>query len=130
VLGHGELDVTATYANYTPQMWSVLVDSQQLSQIIYFLSGVITENDGTDTRIPNAVVEILDGYNAGKSATSNQFGAYNITGVLTKVTLMVRASKAGYLPSTTTYEVGGPVQFPGETNNRPFLDFRLSRAPQ
>ena len=83
-------------------MWSVLVDSQRLSQIIYFLSGVITENDGTDTRIPNAVVEILDGYNAGKSATSNQFGAYNIARVLTKVTFMVRASKAGYLPSTLT----------------------------
>jgi hypothetical protein len=126
VLGHGELDITASYANYTPQVWSVLVDAQQSPQIIYFLSGIVRENDGTDTRIPDTMVEILDGYNGGKSGTSNQFGAYTIARVLTKVTFTVRASKPGYLPSTATYEVGGPTG----VGNRPFLDFRLSRAPQ
>ena len=126
VVGQGELDITASYANYTPQVWSVLIDSQQPPQVIYFLSGVIRENDGTDTRIPDAVVEILDGYNAGKSATSNQFGAYHISRVLTKVSFTVRASKPGYLTSTTTYQVDGPTGL----GNAPFLDFRLTRIRQ
>ena len=127
VLGHGELDITASYSNYGPKVWSVLVDPQQSPQIIYFLSGLIIENDGSNSRIPGAVVEILDGYNAAKaSAPSNQFGAYQIDRILTKVTFTARASKTGYLPSTTTYEVDGPIGI----GNAPFLDFRLSRAPQ
>ena len=126
VLGHGELDITASYADYA-KVWSVLVDPQQSPQIIYFLSGLIRENDGSDTRIPGAVVEILDGYNAAKaSSLSNEFGAYRIDRILTKVTFTVRASKTGYLPSTTTYEVDGPIG----NGNAPFLDFRLSSAPQ
>jgi hypothetical protein len=45
---------------------------------LYFLSGLIREDDGSDTRIPGAAVEILDGYNSGRaSAPSNQFGAYS-----------------------------------------------------
>ncbi len=125
VLGHGELDIIASYANYGPQTWSVLADPQQPPQVIYFLSGIIRENDGTDTRVPDAVVEILDGYNAGRAATSNQLGTYNISRVLTKVSFTVRASKPGYVASTTTYQVDGPTGL----GNAPFLDFRLTRIP-
>jgi hypothetical protein len=135
VLGHGELDITPTYLNYipTPQMWSVLADPQQSPRIFYFLSGSVRESDGSG--ITNATVEILDGYNAGKSAFSNGVtgltpGYYRFDRVLTKETFTVRASKTGYVTSTTTYKVDGPLQFPGETNNPPFLDIRLSRVPQ
>jgi hypothetical protein len=126
VFGHGELDIIASDADYSPQTWSVLVDPQQAPEVIYFLSGIVSENGGTNAPIPGAVVEILDGYNAGKTATSNQVGAYDISRVLTKVSFTIRASQAGYLASTTTYEVDGPF-IPG---NAPFLDFRLTRIPQ
>ena len=127
VLARGEVDVTvaATSGFPGPQTWSALVDPTQPPQVLYFLSGLIRENDGSDTRISGATVEILDGYNVGRrSAPSNQFGHYEINRVLTNVTFTVRASKPGYLPSTTTSLVGGPTSTAGP----PFLDFRLSRA--
>ena len=126
-LARGEVDITAaaTFGFLAPQTWSVLVDPGQPPQVLYFLSGIIRENDGGDTRIPDAIVEILDGYNAGRaSAPSNQFGSYRINRVLTNVTFTVRASKPGYVPSTTTYLVGGPTSTPGP----PFLDFRLAHV--
>jgi Bacterial Ig-like domain (group 2) len=131
VLARGEVDITAAatsgYGYRSPQTWSALVDPGQPPQVLYFLSGIIRENDGSDTRIPGATVEILDGYNAGRTAApSNQFGAYRIDRVLTNVTFTVRASKSGYVPSTTTYLVGGPTSIAGP----PFLDFRLSRGTQ
>ena len=127
VVTRGEVDITATSGNLGPQVWSALVDPQQSPQVLYFLSGLIRENDGSDTRISGATVEILDGYNSGRaSAPSNQFGAYQINRVLTNVTFTVRASRPGYSPSIATYLVGGP----NSTTGPPFLDFRLSRAPQ
>jgi hypothetical protein len=71
-------------------------------------------------------VEILDGYNAGRAATSNQFGSYDILRVLTKESFTLRASKPGYVASTTTYLVDPPLGL----ENGPFLDFRLTRIPQ
>ena len=127
VLTRGEVDITATSGNLGPQVWSALVDPQQPPQVLYFLSGLVRENDGSDTRISGAAVEILDGYNAGRaSVPSNQFGAYRIDRVLTNVTFTVRASKPGYVASATTYLVGGPNSNTGP----PFLDFRLARAIQ
>jgi hypothetical protein len=131
VLGHGELDITVSYPPYSSDIlpspvWSVLVDSHQAPQLLYFLSGTITESDGS-TIITGATVEILDGYNAGASAVSNQYGYYQITRVLTNVTFTVQASKAGYLPSTTTYGVANPN---GGTGGSPFLNFHLTRAAQ
>jgi hypothetical protein len=129
VLARGEVDITvAAMTGYlAPQTWSALVDPRQPPQLLYFLSGIIRENDGSDTRIPGATVEILDGYNAGRgSAPSNQFGAYRIDRLLINVMFTVRASKAGYVPSTTTYVLGGPNSVTGS----PFLDFRLSRATE
>ena len=131
VLARGEVDITvaAVTSDYpSPQTWSALVDPGQPPQVLYFLSGNIRENDGSDTRIPGATVEILDGYNAGRtSAPSNQFGYYRIDRVMTNVMFTVRASKVGYVPSTTTHLVGGPT---GPGGGRPFLDFRLSRGTQ
>src|SRR5262249_25950100 len=116
------IDITAT-AGDLQRTWSWLVDPQQAPQILYFLSGLVRENDGTDTRIPGATIEILDGYNAGRtSVPSNEFGYYQIERVLVGVTFTVRASKPGYLPSTTTFRLGGP-----NSVESPFLPFRLSR---
>lgn len=129
VLARGEVDitVTATSSSLGPQTWSALVEPGQPPQVLYFLAGLIRENDGSDIRIPGAIVEILDGYNAGQaSPPSNQFGFYKIDRLLTNATFTVRASKPGYVPSTTSYLVGGPTSTAGP----PSLDFRLSRAPQ
>lgn len=129
VVARGEVDITVTAASsyLAPKTWSALVDPQQPPQQLYFLSGIVRENDGSDTRIPSASVEILDGYNIGRASTpSNSFGAYRIDRVLINVTFTVRASKPGYVPSTTTYLLGGPNSLIGP----PFLDFRLSRATQ
>src|SRR5262245_47649074 len=68
VVGHGEVDITATSGDLEPKTWSWLVDPQQSPQILYSLSGIVRENDGTDTRIPGAMIEILDGYNAGRTS--------------------------------------------------------------
>jgi len=127
VLARGEVDITvaARPSFLDPRTWSALVDPGQPPQVLYFLSGVIREDDGSDTRIPGVAVEILDGYSAGHgSAPSNEFGGYRIDRVMTNVTFTVRASKPGYIPSTTTYLVSGPTG----TGGPPFLDFRLSRA--
>jgi hypothetical protein len=125
VLARGEVDVTVapTSGYLEPQTSSWLVDPQQRPRLFYFVSGVIRENDGSAARIPNATVEILDGYSAGRaSGPSNRFGAYEITRVLTEETFTLRASKEGYVPSTTTHRLGGTAI--------PFVDFRLTRSPQ
>jgi hypothetical protein len=54
VLARGEVDITvaARSAYLSQQTWSALVDPGQPPQVLYFLSGIIRENDGSDTRIP------------------------------------------------------------------------------
>jgi hypothetical protein len=129
VVARGEVDITVTAASsyLAPKTWSAVVDPQQPPQQLYWLSGIVRENDGSDTRIPGVSVEILDSYNVGRaSIPSNSFGYYRIDRVLINVTFTVRASKPGYIPSTTTYRLGGPNSVGGP----PFLDFRLSRSTQ
>jgi hypothetical protein len=106
-----------------PQTSSWLVNPQQQPRKFYVVSGLIRENDGSDTPIPNATVEILDGYSAGRaSGPSNRFGAYETTRVLAEETFTLRASKEGYVASTTTHRLGGTAI--------PVVDFRLTRSPQ
>jgi len=70
-------------------------------------------------------VRILDGYAAGKSAITNENGAYRIEPLLPGETFTATASKEGYQSVTTTYRVDSPIGPAGL--NPPFLDFKLSR---
>jgi hypothetical protein len=68
----------------------------------FTLSGVV--NDGTTRqsgRIPNALVEVLNGSNTGKSAISDGEGNYEIAG-LTAGTLILSASRSSFLSATKT----------------------------
>jgi hypothetical protein len=68
---------------------------------LYVLSGTITESDGS-TIITGATVEILDGYNAGASAVSNQYGGYLVTRVLTDVAFTERRRLAACIQPRPT----------------------------
>ncbi len=85
----------------------------------FTLSGVI--NDGTtgrSGRIPNTVVTVLDGGNAGKSTSSDQDGSYLITG-LTAGTFGVSASFSNYETATKTVNL----------SENTTVDFTLKRLP-
>jgi hypothetical protein len=62
----------------------------------FTMSGGISESAPTTTnKIPGAVVMVMDGANAGKSATADGAGNYSMTG-LTAGTFTVGVSAAGY----------------------------------
>ena len=85
----------------------------------FTLSGVV--NDGTtgrSGRIPNAVITVLDGSNAGKSSSSDNNGTYELTG-LASGTFAVSASFSNYETATKT------VALSENTN----VDFTLTRLP-
>jgi hypothetical protein len=121
-LAPGEVDITARSGGLVSEVWSALVDPQQSPRPFRSLSGSVRENDGSNTAIPGVVVEIVDGYNAGASDTSNTGGFYLIERVVTGFTVTVRASKSGYITTTTT----GLFEGPGISS--PFHDLRLTRA--
>jgi hypothetical protein len=64
------------------------------AQTQYTLSGTITDQ-ATNASLEGARVEILNGANAGKAATTDRSGAYTLTG-LASDTLRMRASAPGY----------------------------------
>jgi hypothetical protein len=101
-----------------------LVDPAQPARRVYFLSGVV-KDESSGAVLAGATVEILDGYARGARSVTNEFGAYQINGILTEETFQVRASLPGYTPSTISYRVDPPIGPAG--GNPPFLDFRLRK---
>jgi Bacterial Ig-like domain (group 2) len=103
VLAHGQVDITAspTSGYLQPAIWTALVDPQVPPQPLGELLVVVNENDGT-TKVPGVFVEILDSYNAGRTAVTNQFGSI-IFDRLLPATFTVRASKSGYVTATMTF---------------------------
>jgi hypothetical protein len=91
----GQADISATCDGVTG---SVRVT---ISAATYALSGTIRE--GT-TPLAQVRVEILNGENAGKQATSDGTGWYRMTG-LAPGSFSVKASRAGYDPVTRTVTV-------------------------
>ena len=119
-LRRGEIDVTGVHVSSYGRLSakeSYLVDPRERPRKLSFLGGNVLSNDPGGERVAGALVEILDGYSRGKSATSNNSGWYSIEPVLTDETFTVRASKEGYEPQTQTYRLESSA----------FLDFRLTR---
>jgi hypothetical protein len=121
----GEVELSARYSGIEDRVVSTfLVDPRQTATRLYFLSGMVRD-DLRNEDLAGATVEILNGYARGAQSLTNRFGAYEFDTILTGETFSVRASKAGYAPSTLTYRVDSPLGPAG--GNPPFLDFRLRR---
>lgn len=122
----GEVEIRAVFSRWESPPFTFLVDPSRTSRWLYFLSGVIRDEE-TNQPIPGVKVEIVSGYARGAQATTNENGHYRIDKVLTGETFTAQASKPGYSSSTHSYRVD-PPQGSG-TGNAPFLDFRLRRLP-
>jgi hypothetical protein len=121
----GEVVLSVRYLEFVDPLESrFLVDPAQPARRVYFLSGIV-KDESSDVVLAGATVEILDGYARGARSVTNEFGAYQIKGILTEETFRVRASIAGYAPSTISYRVDPPIGPAG--GNPPFLDFRLRK---
>lgn len=126
----GSQNVTVTFAPASAQAYSgsIVVSGNQASGTnsiavsgtgtavaTFALSGVVTETPPTtSTVLPGVRVEIVDGANQGKFATTGSDGRYQISGVVNGG-YTVRASLAGYTTAML------PVGINGNTT----LDFRL-----
>ena len=121
----GEVVLSVRYLEFVDRLESrFLVDPAQPARGVYFLSGVV-KDESSGAVLAGATVEILDGYARGARSVTNEFGAYQINGILTEETFRVRASLPGYAPSTVSYRVDPPIGPAG--GNPPFLDFRLRK---
>ena len=121
----GEVVLSVRYQEFVDSLESrFLVDPAQTARRVYFLSGVV-KDESSGAVLAGATVEILDGYARGARSVTNEFGAYQINGILTEETFRVRASLPGYAPSTVSYRVDPPIGPAG--GNPPFLDFRLRK---
>jgi hypothetical protein len=122
---HGEVTISVRFRGHEADTKSTfLVGPNEPAQRLYWVAGVVLDA-ASGARIPGATVRILDGYAAGKSAITNENGAYRIEPLLTGETFTATATKEGYQPVTTTYRVDSPIGPAGL--NPPFLDFKLSR---
>ena len=121
----GEVVLSVRYLEFVDRLESrFLVDPAQPARRVYFLSGIV-KDESSGAVLAGATVEILDGYARGARSVSNEFGHYQINGILTEETFRVRASITGYAPSTVSYRVDPPIGPAG--GNPPFLDFRLRK---
>lgn len=98
--------VSVSAANYVSQSKGVTLTSNQalafqLTRLTFAVSGTVT--DGTSgLTVPNIVVQFVDGANAGKLATTDGVGSYNI-GDVTPGTFTMSAAAVSY--QTTTKQV-------------------------
>jgi len=69
----------------------------------FTLSGVVSEAQGDGDVIGGAVVEVLDGENAGDAATTDSLGRYSIPALSGELTL--RASRDGFAPREATVDM-------------------------
>jgi hypothetical protein len=121
----GEVVISAVYKGFTDRLESrFLVDPGQPARRIYFVSGIV-KDESSGAVLPGVTVEMLDGYASGARSVTNEFGAYQINGVLTEETFRLRASLPGYMSSTLSYRVDSPIGPAG--GNPPFLDFQLRK---
>ena len=121
----GEVVLSVRYLEFADPLESrFLVDPAQPARRVYFLSGIV-KDESSGAVLAGTTVEILEGYAGGARSITNEFGAYQIQGILTEETFRVRASISGYAPSTVSYRVDPPIGPAG--GNPPFLDFRLRK---
>lgn len=121
----GEVVLSVRYLEFVDPLESrFLVDPAQPARRVYFLFGVV-KDESSGAVLAGATVEILDGYAQGTRSVTNEFGYYQLKGILTEETFRVRASIPGYAPSTISYRVDPPIGPAG--GNPPFLDFRLRK---
>jgi hypothetical protein len=121
----GEVVLSVRYLEFVDPLESrFLVDPAQPARRVYFLSGVV-KDESSGAALAGATIEILDGYARGARSVTNEFGAYQINGILTEETFRIRASLPGYATSTISYRVDPPIGPAG--GNPPFLDFRLRK---
>jgi hypothetical protein len=91
--------VSASASEYAPQSRGVTLTSNQtlsfqLTLTTFTLNGTVT--DGTSgAMLPNSLVQVTEGVNAGKSATTDSTGTYAIGGV-TPGTFNMSASAVSY----------------------------------
>jgi hypothetical protein len=121
----GEVVLSVRYLEFVDPLESrFLVDPAQPARRVYFLSGVV-KDESSGAELAGAAVEILDGYAREARSVTNEFGYYQIKGILTEETFRIRASLPGYVSSTISYRVDPPIGPAG--GNPPFLDFRLRK---
>ena len=108
----GNITVTGNQASGTN---TIAVSGTGVAIPTFTLSGLVTETaPTTSTVLPGVRVTIVDGANAGKTATTGADGRYSITGVVNGG-FTVTAQLAGYTTASL------PVGINGNTT----LDFRL-----
>ncbi|MFP5247143.1 MAG: carboxypeptidase-like regulatory domain-containing protein, partial [Thermoanaerobaculia bacterium] len=106
--------------------WRFLVGPGQPARQLYFVAGIV-KDAATGAVIAGATVQIHDGYSAGKSAVTNQYGYYRIDSILTGEPFTATASAPGYAAATKSYRVDGPIAYAGTPHNPPWLDFTLGK---
>ena len=112
VLADGEADISATFQSVTGKLH--LVISTVPSS--FGLSGNVTDA-ATGAALSGFTVQVIDGPNAGKTATTDSAGRYAIPEVA-KGTTTVAASGASYDTQSRTVTIAGDTQ----------LDFALRRT--
>ena len=105
-----------------------LVDPPLQPRRLWFLTGLVRESGGVP--LGGVEVTIVDGYNAGRGAVTDERGSYRLDRVLTGEVFTLQAVKAGYQPLTRTYTLDDPNGGAGGAGGGPFLDdIVLLRAP-
>ncbi|MDE3154340.1 MAG: carboxypeptidase regulatory-like domain-containing protein [Acidobacteriota bacterium] len=93
-----------------------------------YLSGEVTEADGT-TPISGATVQIISGaHNEGKSTETLAGGGYSLDHIWMNVPFAVQASKPGYVPQVKT-NPGITDDATGYPSNNQIMNFALTRSP-
>jgi len=118
----GEVALWARYEGFEAFKSQFLVDPNSPAQRLYWIAGRVTDAT-TGQAISGAEIRMLDGYAAGKVATTDAFGSYKIEPLLTGETFTIQAARNGYVSSTIRYRVDSPIGPPD--GNSPFLDFKL-----
>jgi hypothetical protein len=130
--GRGEIVIRAFFRFFseggTREVSRFLVDPPAVARRLWWMSGSVV--DAVDDRpIAGANAMILDGYNAGRSALTDDRGRYRIDPLLTGEEFTLEVSAQGFRTLTRRYEVRDPVgriDTPGESG---LLDVRLTRVP-
>jgi hypothetical protein len=129
--GAGEIVISAAYRFFsggTREVSRFLVDPPRLARRLWWMSGFVL--DAIDDRpITGACVAVLDGYNAGREALTDDRGVYRVDPLLTGEEFTLEVAKAGYRTLTRRYQLRDPVgriDTPGEDG---LLDVRLVRLP-
>jgi hypothetical protein len=118
--GSGEVEIWARYTWKETETKSMfLVSPTAPARRLMFVGGNVVDAASKE-KLVGATVRILDGYAAGKSATTNSIGYYSIKPILTGETFTLEASFPGYAPKTLTYRIESP-------GGNPFLDVGLDR---